>query len=337
MRILGKEAIVTILSLVVIAASASSSFFDDHSWFQRESTQAPIQNSVLYRSPMRYPFNPGLPEFLHDSRETAPSEIGRHKLFILIHLPSFNLFENPSSFFQTYQQTAGSTEMDPLGHVQWAWSCKLNGRLQEGASGYTGEQNRQALQLVEKGWGATAALVSFGDGHFESPKDVQKRALISMRANRLAKWEFNVTEGECLAFLKKYKSLRFEAGPKRFGFLPFRDPNTSNCVEIARELFSEVLGFPKSIFEKSQREFIIPLALFGWPNKTLPLHVSITERGRNQLKSRKGKFVNPAAILAATGSWSNSTQLDKASLAAEFVRVKLLTPERLQRALLETF
>jgi hypothetical protein len=264
-----------------------------------------------YRSPIRVPSNPGLPRFLESVRD---STLARHTdsnlVFLMVRKPAIAIdwsrFSDLLSGF--LMVLAGEQQLD-VGHVQWGWSCVVQGERNEGASGYTGEQRDQALDLVKKGWGASAVLMSFGDGVFESPWAVQV-SYDNRSAENYKLLAMVTDQNSCAKFMAKYQDLRFKDRLKSFNLTNGFDLSTEkifNCVNVAELLFSEVKNFPVEIFTSSFRIWKVPKSLFGRPSDPLPERVSLSAGWSDLLKDRQGQFVEISSALNSSAIETDET------------------------------
>jgi hypothetical protein len=114
------------------------------------------------------------------------------------------------------------------GHVMISWSCDINGKTYEGATGITGEQTNQQMLMASSGWGVTGLFSIFKDGHLQTPTLVGSvfRQAIEKRQS-LTTLAFEVEPQQCarmMEFLRKflahekqpYRNFGLNADPLKF-------------------------------------------------------------------------------------------------------------------------
>lgn len=275
-----------------------------------------------YRSALREPLNPGLPRFLISEKDRL-LEINDSKniLFLIVYKstvqPDWDDLDSVTKSFLT------SSSFD-VGHLQWAWSCNINGKSYEGASGFTGDQSNKSEELAKSGWGATATLLTFNDGYFETPWEINVRAETA-KQNDFRKLALITTSEKCQKFLSKYQELRFQRRLKglRLTFEPkeilYSQTFGKNCTEVTTEVFTD---FPviTNLISQSETSLTVPINYFGIPSEVLPVNIELPEHWKKTLKSRSGTSVRVRDLL------------DKSKFT-EFVNLRFYTPDKIYQQL----
>ncbi len=284
--------------------------------------------SFHYRSTVRVPTNPGLPRFLIPVRnELLRKNVNANLIFLLVRNPdSENTWDNFEILKKQFFSKIAKKETIDLGHLQWGWSCDINGQRIEGASGYGGEQRNQLLNLALSGWGVTSALMALNDGYFEPPwaVEVSHRQTKSEQTKMLT---VITNSSSCEKFLNAYENLRFKNRLNKFNLFENLDISddtqisSANCATVSDILFSKIEKFPNEIFKKSQTTINIPFHFFGFPNEKLPSDIELPQAWRDHLKARSGISVQWQDILL-TGQDSNQS-----------VPLNFLDPQKIFRSL----
>lgn len=248
-----------------------------------------------YRSPIREPLNPGLPRFLLPLRnERVSTDSKASMIFLLVRKPIFeNQWEDQQILKIKFFEKLKNAEPLDMGHVQWGWSCNINGQRIEGASGYNGEQRNQTLELATSGWGVTAGLMTMHDGYFESPWEIEVKHRQNDR--KYSKTMTLIVDSKsCENFLKSYEDLKFNVRLNKFNLVESNLNQVdyaavgANCITVSKLLFSKIKNFPIDIFEKSLTSIEVDLRFFGLPNHQLPSDVTLSDDWKSQLKQREG-------------------------------------------------
>lgn len=321
--------LVLLLSLGLFGRSSEDSLI------QRSLIEKEFRNSdglLYYRSPLRTPKNPGLPRFLMPQRNfIVNSHLDANIVFLIVHRSSsFTSLSNLTvAAKQIYNVLSKKRSVD-FGHVQWAWSCMKNGRRLEGASGFTGDQEDTANELAMSGWGATAALLEFQDGYFETPWEIQAKAE-GKSSEEIGVISFEVNEKSCSKLLSKYEKLRFKDHLRYFQLITGAAGNKfesvgKNCTKIAEEIFSEIENFPQEIFRKSETEISAPLSLFGFPDSPLPEKVRLSDYWKTLIQSQKSVLVDPSLVLSRIDFEGKKIKLRIQNPTQLFYVVKELPP-----------
>lgn len=72
-----------------------------------------------------------------------------------------------------------------IGHAMIGWQCQQkNASPVRGFTGLTGESQNQSLRMAQAGWGATAFLSTFTDGHIQGPKAVEAAMNLALERDR---------------------------------------------------------------------------------------------------------------------------------------------------------
>ena len=142
------------------------------------------------------------------------AKIDPRRSYIVIHnrIPSVPLDLRSPNHFRSSAMNAGLLSLGKLniGHIMVGWHCEINGRLYEGNTGITGEQENQQRAMAKAGWGLTGLFSIFKDGHVQTPL-LTRSVFHEAREKNLpiATMAFEVEPEECgrmLNFLQAFLS-----------------------------------------------------------------------------------------------------------------------------------
>lgn len=201
---------------------------------------------------------------------------GRSYLVLHNRLPSTPLdLRTPNGFRQSVFNLGllHAKELD-IGHVMLGWHCEINGKVFEGNTGITGEQEDQQTTMAKNGWGITGLFSIFKDGHLQTPLLVRS-VFRQHRAKQIATLAFEVEPEQCgkmLSFLNEF--LRHPRQPyKRFGLNA--DPLSfegGGCGSFGASTLA-TSGAIDGIFPHLWRELHANPRIFGYGLSNLPTEI----------------------------------------------------------------
>lgn len=182
-------------------------------------------------------------------------------------------------FFKKVISTKSVKKSFSISHNLVAWNCKLpSGRRVFGATGHSGESDRQSVKLVKSGYGLTAFLAKFTDGWLSG--GFQTGSIFSERAKKEEIYSLvvEVSAQDCanmIGFLKKfiyhprkpYKNFGLTLDPEKF--------EGAGCITFAEALLKKAKVFTE-VFKASHRDLWASHFRFGGndfevpPNTVLP-------------------------------------------------------------------
>ena len=265
----GLAAFLLLTLSLVLFKNTEPSPEDFESQVRAERHQTDPQGKPFYRSFTQFPLNAGLPRVLHQVNGALSF---KNKVYVLVHKTELDLdFQSPKKMMHQFQEAGG---MPDLGHVQVAWSCNVDGKTYESATGFTGESDGQGFRLAMGGFRGTAALLTYKDGRLEPPWVVQVRTQKTMAEGRMSGIVLPVSEKECQLILSKMLKFRNGKAPQvSDGFRwpeqlpsasgPIR-PNGTNCFGFFRWLAEGLESFPEKYFLAARKDMSFSKALLGW-------------------------------------------------------------------------
>jgi len=198
--------------------------------------------------------------------------------YIVLHnrLPSAILdLRTPNGFRQSvFNLGLLNVKSLDIGHVMLGWHCEINGKVFEGNTGITGEQENQQTNMGATGWGLTGIFSIFKDGHLQTPLLVRS-VFRQHRAKQIATLAFEVEPAQCgkmLTFLNAF--LHDSRQPyKRFGLNA--DPlnfEGGGCGSFGAATLS-ASGVIDGIFPHLWRELYVNQRMFGYGLPNLPSEI----------------------------------------------------------------
>lgn len=218
----------------------------------------------------------------------------------------------------------GASGFDDIGHVFVGWSCDSGHGPAEGMAAMTGERNFQASRLLKAGWGLTAFLATFTDGHLQPPSFLGSYDSVMADPFDAHVVAFEVPSDQCERardFVRSYAEHPSRPSAK-FGLnLDPRQFEGGGCG-----------SFGAAVLEKSGLFGSHNLAAKWWrtlrPNPSLlgsglplPEQVAVP----SSLTTRKHKVPAPSLFLGLHSGWDNPGKRG--------LTLKLLDPELLQLSL----
>lgn len=168
--------------------------------------------------------------------------------------------------------TMNTNDMD-IGHAMVAWQCHNGRDVDQGATGQTGEQQGQGMQMLRSGWGLSTFMSSFRDGYLNNPEEVEEVIDEAAEAKRLRFIAFEVTGQECrkmLSFLKTFINHKNE--PQRHFGLNLRPDQFEGggCGSFAVTMLEQSGALPKPATSNIWRTLNVPTHLMGVGSKVPP-------------------------------------------------------------------
>ena len=166
-----------------------------------------------------------------------------------------------------------TSDMD-IGHAMVAWQCRnARGGMDSGATGQTGEQQNQGMQMLRSGWGLSTFMSSFRDGYLNTPEEAEEVIEEASQANRLRFIAFEVSSAECqkmLGWLKTY--IKHPKEPQRHFGLNLRPDRFEGggCGSFAVTMVEQSGLLPKGVTDNVWRTLNVPTHLLGVGSKVPP-------------------------------------------------------------------
>ncbi len=272
-----------------------------------------------YHSPIRFLKNPGLPRILKPVRDQILNQKAHANiLFLIVTKPKVEInWSDFSDIKKRFLEIQSNDEDVNLGHVQWAWSCRLQNTQHEGASGFNGDQTNSILKNANAGWGMTSAVMNYHDGYFEPPWAVHINLVESNPAD-IKLLAVVVDEKSCEQFLNTYEKIIFDQRLYKFRLLesPAEDRiEGENCSTVALKLFEQVQNFPLEVFNSAFTEWRVPSILIGYGDTPLPKGAELPLLWKKKLFAHTKTPVGLKSVLMT----STTTK--------EFVNLKFLDPQ----------
>lgn len=170
-----------------------------------------------------------------------------------------------SEYFRRWMMAVPKSELS-ISHNMVAWRCKdASGKTVMGATGMTGQNDKQELKMFLKGYGLTVFLSTFTDGHLNSINEVNAYINKNLKKRGAIFAGYEVTQEECSAmqdFLHKF--VDHPSKPyMNFGLLP--DPEKmegGGCVTFASALLQHA-GLLHSVVPQFYRKIFATHYLMG--------------------------------------------------------------------------
>ena len=193
----------------------------------------------------------------------------------------------------------GPQNTEAISHMMIAWQCHdSDGKLFRGATGFTGENSKQTMALLEEGWGLTSFFATFTDGELNTPEDIEEYFTDAAKENHpVAHITVEVSAESCQkaqAFIKSFIDHPNKPGTKFGANLRPLKFEGAGCGTFASAVLTHA-GVMPSLQPLMWRTVRASKYLMGWgqdlPPKTrmkLPGDIELPERwvwmGRMQME-----------------------------------------------------
>lgn len=198
---------------------------------------------------------------------------GRNYIVLIKKAPQYVFDFRTADRLRRSLMTMNTNDMD-IGHAMVAWQCQAGrGRVDTGATGSTGEQQSQGMQMLRSGWGLSTFMSSFRDGYLNVPEEVEEVIEEANQAGRLRFLAMEVTNAECrkmLNWLKTY--INHPKEPQRHFGLNLRPDKFegSGCGSFAVTMLEQSGAFPAAMTANVWRTLNVPTHLLGVGSKLPP-------------------------------------------------------------------
>ncbi len=246
---------------------------------------------------------------------------GRSYLVLHNRLPSTPLdLRTPNGFRQSVFNLGllNMTTLD-IGHVMLGWHCEIGGKIYEGNTGITGEQENQQTAMAKNGWGITGLFSIFKDGHLQTPLLVRS-VFRQHRDKQIATVAFEVEPEQCgqmLSFVNEF--LRHPRQPyRRFGLNadPFSFEG-GGCGSFGAATLAKS-GALDGVFPHLWREISANPRIFGYGLPNLPPEIEPYAVPRSYGSSYRINQLRALFLM----HWNPSTP-------AKGIAIRLMDPELL--------
>ena len=218
------------------------------------------------RSFLQYPLTAGLPKILTRLNFQLTHNNQRNIVYVIVHEPDYELdYRSPEAL--RISLLKNDISKLSVGHMQIAWSCKINDRLYESATGFSGDSSNISYDLIKNGFGVSALVTTYLDGHFESPSDVQSYLISSLKKKKLTILALNVGD-HCKQVLKNVWTSINSSHSSYFSIgLVASDKNITgrSCSSMAISWLAHLPNIQHYLVSGSLKLLKVPYHLFGHP------------------------------------------------------------------------
>lgn len=225
---------------------------------------ASITSTNAARSFIQYPLSAGLPPLISEIDNKLNEASVENRGYLIIHTPDNILdFDNPKTIKSTLL-SSGFSQLN-VGHLQFAWSCKIGKKRFQSATGFTGDLENKSFIQLKKGFGLSPFISTFKDAHLETPREVQNRMIKSLKEENLEIISF-VLGDKCenilarvWSFINSEKSNNFSLAKKSYT----KKRSGYNCTSLVISWLDSLPRTQKLLTRSSLQKMSIPKKFFG--------------------------------------------------------------------------